>query len=138
MQMIVLVWLVLLPATTLAGAIQLRLKHSDAGHGPSGLRGHPRCADGKKSAFFDYLMPFVLRRKCRHRGRARRPVLQMEAINAAGRALTSAQQADLLRLAKRYRLPTAQHNGPTDKLIAQVLQRVDVVPASLSAGASGE
>jgi len=127
MQMILLVWLILLPATTLAGATLA--KHSELDTARPDFAAI-RDVQTKKSAFFDYLMPFVLDANAAIEAERAR-LLQMEAINATGRALSSAQQADLLRLAKRYRLPTAQHNRPTDKLIAQVLQRVDVVPASL-------
>jgi Bax protein len=127
MQMIVLVWLVLLPATSIANSAPSQASMLETARPDfAAIRDVQR----KKSTFFDYLMPFVLDANAAIQAE-RAGVLQIEAINAAGQALTSAQQADLLRLAKRYRLPTAQHKGPTDKLIAQVLQRVDVLPASL-------
>ncbi|MDG1925428.1 MAG: glucosaminidase domain-containing protein [Pseudomonadales bacterium] len=127
MQMILLVWLIVLPATTLAGATLA--KHSELDTARPDFAAI-RDVQTKKSAFFDYLMPFVQDANAAIEAERAR-LLQMEAINATGRALSSAQQADLLRLAKQYRVPTAQYNRPTDKLIAQVLQRVDVVPASL-------
>ena len=127
MQMIVLVWLILIPATSIANSAPSKASMLESARPDfAAIQDVQR----KKATFFDYLMPFVLDANAAIQAE-RADVLQIEAINAAGQALTSTQQADLLRLAKRYRVPAAHHKAPTDKLIAQVLQRVDVLPASL-------
>lgn len=127
MQKILLVWLILLPATSIAGTTLP--KHSTLETARPDFAAI-QDVQTKKSAFFDYLMPFVLDANAAIEAKRAR-VLQMEAINAAGRALTRAQQADLLDLAEQYRIPTAQHTAPVRELIAHVLGRVDVLPASL-------
>lgn len=127
MQIILLIWFVLLPATSYAGPMQASNFGSEIER-PN--FSEIQDVQTKKSAFFDYLMPYVLEANAGIKAE-RSIVLQFEAMNGAGQALTQPQRAVLLNLAKRYRLPTAQQKAPTNQVIRQVLERVDVLPMSL-------
>lgn len=84
MQIILLIWFVLLPATSYAGPMQASNFGSEIER-PN--FSEIQDVQTKKSAFFDYLMPYVLEANAGIKAE-RSIVLQFEAMNGAGQALT--------------------------------------------------
>ncbi|MEX0943459.1 MAG: glucosaminidase domain-containing protein, partial [Pseudomonadales bacterium] len=82
----------------------------------------------KKQAFFEYMLPMV-RRSNEAVLAERRLVLDIREKLAGGGKLDSNEQERLNALLQKYRVKTEQQ--PTADDMAQLLTRVDVVPASL-------
>ena len=81
----------------------------------------------RKQAFFDFMLPKVQRANAEVRGERAR-VLSISRSLAAGHDLTDAEATLLTDLSARYRVTPTEK---TRKALAELLKRVDTVPASL-------
>ncbi|MCB1692275.1 MAG: glucosaminidase domain-containing protein, partial [Pseudomonadales bacterium] len=82
----------------------------------------------KKKAFFEYMLPMVRNANAEVRYDRER-LLAIRAKMAAGQNLSAGETSRLMRLSERYRLDI--QSPPTLTDVDHLLQRVDVVPASL-------